>query len=372
MHGKTLLAVAAAFGAANASPLAKRQGVASSVASAVSSAVVPSGASSAAAPVTSVASSAVSAVSSAVAPVTSTVAAASSTGVSAASSAASSAVSGVSSAVVPTPSGTPNVTGTEANPLYPCPAGYLLTYGQTNQTVPLPVTEATAAAGEWASSPLFPNVTDAMGGTEPGATHTLNVMGIAIPEVLVAAEANATSGFAQWTWNNTAPVDTTPLGAPLMISNYSTVFKAYDPDFTTTQEIGNTTFLQIFTNACIMGGQAEGVTLLETLGQLELSALIAAASSNMTMTNSTMGPESTVVAATSTVAAATTSVPASSSTVAVATSTASQGTSTVSQGTATVSSAVSAASSGASSVASAAASGASSAVSAAAGVTSSA
>merc|ERR1711939_1246226 len=109
---------------------------------------------------------------------------------------------GTASSVAPVATGT---TGNESYPLYPCPTGFLLTYVEQNVTVDVPITQVGQAIGNWSDSPIFPNVTDAMGGTTVGATHTLNLAGgIALPEVLVNATTNSTSGYAMWNWNYTA------------------------------------------------------------------------------------------------------------------------------------------------------------------------
>lgn len=163
-------------------------------------------------------------------------------------------------------------------------------------------------------------------------------MGISINEVLVNATANATSGYAQWTWNSTAPVN----AGPVTLDTYQTVFRVYDPDFTTTQEIGNTTFVQIFTNACA-NDQAAAQPLLETLGSLELGLLGAA------LSNATAPAATTAAAPASSAAETATSAVESASSAA---------TSAVESATSAVSSAASGAAASATSVASAATSAA--------------
>jgi len=91
------------------------------------------------------------------------------------------------------------------------------------------------------SSPMSPTPWEVM---KPGATHTINVGEIALPEVLVSYVANDTSGSGIWTWNGSLPEPVTAMGVQL--SNYSTVLQIYDPDYTTTGTIGNTTFINLF------------------------------------------------------------------------------------------------------------------------------
>lgn len=340
MLSNIAVAALAAIGTVSAGPLQRRQATSAveSVTSAVESAV-----SSAVESATSGASSVASGASSAVSGATSTGAessAASST--EAPSSAASSAATSGGGA------------GNETYPAYPCPAGFLLTYASVNQTVPVSVTQVTQAAGQWADSPLFPNVTDAQGGNDAGATHTINVGGISLPEVLISAESNTTSGSAIWNWNGSLTEPVSAMGVSL--SNYSTVLQIYDPDYTTTGTIGNTTLIKIFTNACATP-QAEAVQLLTTLGGLELSNIAGALGGN-----STEGGETT--AASSAAPESTTSGASESAT------------SAASEATSGAESATSAAASGAESATSAAASGVESAISgatsAAAGATSAA
>lgn len=213
------------------------------------------------------------------------------------------------------------------------------------------VTQVTGAVGEWASSPVFPNVTSPEGGNEPGATHTINVGNISLPEVLVSYVANDTSGSAIWTWNGSLPEPVTAMGVSL--ASYSTVLQIYDPDYTTTGEIGNSTFINLFTNACLTP-QAEGMQLLMTLGGLELSNAAAALSGNST----TPGASSTAAES----GASTAAESGASSATSAAESGASSASSAAESG---ASSATSAAESAATSAASAVESGASSAASAA-------
>jgi hypothetical protein len=200
-----------------------------------------------------------------------------------------------------------------------------------------------------------------MGGNEAGATHTINVGEIALPEVLVSYVANDTSGSGIWTWNGSLPEPVTAMGVQL--SNYSTVLQIYDPDYTTTGTIGNTTFINLFTNACAIP-QAEAMQLLMTLGGLELSNVAAALSGNSTSGGASSAPaEMSSTAVSESASSAATSAASSASSVA---SSASSGASSAASSAASgAESATSAAASGASSVASAAASGASSAVAAA-------
>lgn len=85
-----------------------------------------------------------------------------------------------------------------ANPPCDCSAGTLLTYAEVNQTFQVPITQLTQAAGEFATSPIFPNITESQGGNEVGATHTFNLMGLNVSEVLVNVTTNSTSGSAIW------------------------------------------------------------------------------------------------------------------------------------------------------------------------------
>jgi type IV secretory pathway TrbL component len=192
-----------------------------------------------------------------------------------------------------------------------------------------------------------------MGGNDAGATHTINVGEISLPEVLVSYVANQTSGSGIWTWNGSLPAPVSAMGVQL--SNYSTVLQIYDPDYTTTNMIGNTTFINLFTNACATP-QAEAMQLLMTLGGLELSNAAAALSGgNSTMPMSSGAMES--------------SMPMSS----MAMSSAESAMSSVESATSSAASGASSAESSATSAASSAASGAaSSAESAASGVTSAA
>lgn len=162
--------------------------------------------------------------------------------------------------------------------IYGCVSDRKLTLRLHHHSVP--VTQVTGAIGEWATSPVFPNVTDGQGGNDPGATHTINVGNISLPEVLVSYVANDTSGSAIWTWNGSLPEPVSAMGVSL--ASYSTVLQVYDPDYTATGSIGNTTFINLFTNACATP-QAEAMQLLMTLGGLELSNAAAALSGNMTM-----------------------------------------------------------------------------------------
>lgn len=196
------------------------------------------------------------------------------------------------------------------------------------------------------------------GGNTPGATHTINVGNISLPEVLVSYVANDTSGSAIWTWNGSLPEPVTAMGVSL--SNYSTVLQIYDPDYTTTNMIGNTTFINIFTNACATP-QAEAMQLLMTLGGLELSNVAGALSGN-----STMGGGMSTAAESG--ASSTAAESGASST---AESAASSGTSAAESGATSAASAAESGASGATSaVESAATSAASAASSAVAGATS--
>jgi len=229
-----------------------------------------------------------------------------------------------------------NMTGQENFPRYPCPTGTLLTYVQVNQSFVFPVTQVTAAFGEWATSPLFPNVTNSTGGDTVGATHTINInaANISLNEVLVSRTSNDTSGYEQYTWNSTDSV--TAMG--ITLANYSTVLQIYDPDYPTTQMIGNSSIVVLFTNACL-SSQAEGMTLLSTLGNLELQNLVSAVAGNVTSSSTT----------------------AAAGAMSTAASTASMVSSMASSAATSASSMASSAASGASSAASSAASGASSA-----------
>lgn len=314
----------AALSAVNASPLGRRQET-----SVISSAVATN---------TNVVSSAVETVTSAVESATSAASSAATSVASEVSSAVESAT-GTASSVAPVATGT---TGNESYPLYPCPTGFLLTYVEQNVTVDVPITQVGQAIGNWSDSPIFPNVTDAMGGTEVGATHTLNLAGgIALPEVLVNATTNSTSGYAMWNWNYTAA----PLTAGnVSISNYTTVFSIFDPDFPTTQMIGNTTTAQIYVNFCA-SEQAAGAALVGLLTAAELAAFEQVAmGAMMNGTDTDTEGEDTM---TSTMPTMTSSMPLTSSVASAAES------------------ATSAAASGASSVASAATSAAAGATSAA-------
>jgi len=257
----------AALSAVNASPLGRRQET-----SVISSAVATN---------TNVVSSAVETVTSAVESATSAASSAATSVASEVSSAVESAT-GTASSVAPVATGT---TGNESYPLYPCPTGFLLTYVEQNVTVDVPITQVGQAIGNWSDSPIFPNVTDAMGGTEVGATHTLNLAGgIALPEVLVNATTNSTSGYAMWNWNYTAA----PLTAGnVSISNYTTVFSIFDPDFPTTQMIGNTTTAQIYVNFCA-SEQAAGAALVGLLTAAELAAFQQVAMGGAMAGNETM------------------------------------------------------------------------------------
>jgi len=312
----------AALSAVNASPLGRRQET-----SVISSAVATN---------TNVVSSAVETVTSAVESATSAASSAATSVASEVSSAVESAT-GTASSVAPVATGT---TGNESYPLYPCPTGFLLTYVEQNVTVDVPITQVGQAIGNWSDSPIFPNVTDAMGGTEVGATHTLNLAGgIALPEVLVNATTNSTSGYAMWNWNYTAA----PLTAGnVSISNYTTVFSIFDPDFPTTQMIGNTTTAQIYVNFCA-SEQAAGAALVGLLTAAELAAFEQVAMGAMMNGTDTEGEDTM----TSMMPTMTSSMPMESSAASA------------------VESATSAAASGASSVASAATSAAAGATSAA-------
>lgn len=255
--------------------------------------------------------------------------------------------------------------GEERFPAYPCPAGTLLTYAAVNQTFQVPITQLTQAAGEFATSPIFPNITQSEGGNSVGATHSFDLMGLNVSEVLVNVTTNSTSGSAIWNWNNTAPITISGIAGieGLELANYSTVLQLYDPDFTTTGEIGNTSFANLFTNACF-SNQEQGMAILSTLGNLELGNLATAVGSNSSMTGgetsmmSSMMPSSTMD-----------SMMSSSTMMSAASSAASGAESATSAAASGASSAVSGASSVAGDATSAAASAASSA---AAAVTSSA
>ena len=66
-------------------------------------------------------------------------------------------------------------TGNQTYSMYPCPEGYLLTYFAANMTLPVPVSRAVAAYGNWSSSPTFPNLTAVMGASAVGASHVITV-----------------------------------------------------------------------------------------------------------------------------------------------------------------------------------------------------
>jgi len=253
----------------------------------------------------------------------------------------------MSSSAAATATGTGAI-GDERYAAYPCPAGTLLTYAEVNQTFDgVSITQLTQAAGEFATSPIFPNITESQGGNTVGATHTFNLMGLPISEVLVNVTTNQTSGSAIWNWNNTAPITIDGLAgiSGLQLANYSTVLQLYDPDFTTTGTIGNSSIAVLFTNACF-SNQEQGVALLQTLGNLELGNL-ATAAGNSTMMSGNM--------TSSAAPAASTAASSAASGASSATSAAASGASSVASA---ASSAVSAPVSGASSVASAATSAA--------------
>lgn len=74
---------------------------------------------------------------------------------------------------------------TTANPAYPCPSGYSLTYAATNVTVPYNTSRVAAAFGNWATSPFYPNITNATGDSDINASHNIHVAGLEIHERLV-------------------------------------------------------------------------------------------------------------------------------------------------------------------------------------------
>jgi len=275
MFARLPVVALAALSAVNASPLAKRQS--SAVSSAVESA-------------TSAASSAVESATSAVDTMSSTMMSSTMMSSDAASTGASTDMSSTMSSAAATSTGM--TTGNQSYPLYPCPTGFLLTYVEQNVTIDMPVTNVTSALGDWATSPIFPNVTASNGASDVGATHTLNVGGVDLMETLVDVMTNETSGYAMWNWNLTnGPVT----AMNVSVSNYSTVLSVYDPDFTTTGMIGNSTVAQIFVNFCA-SEQAAGISLVGTLTQLELGTLEQVVASNgtaMPSSTSSAAPEST-------------------------------------------------------------------------------
>jgi len=151
---------------------------------------------------------------------------------------------------------------------YPCPEGYLLTYAQGNRTLGQPIDVTNAAVGEWADAIIFPNLTASEGGSTIGATHTFNLAGVAFPEVLINSTNEGGSAYVQYVYNNTAPVTV----GDVTLSNYSAVYKSYDPTFPITGTRGPSTLVQIFINACA-SDQDAARPLLQNLIDVQLGLI---------------------------------------------------------------------------------------------------
>lgn len=107
-------------------------------------------------------------------------------------------------------------------------------------------------------------------GLLPPLTFPSHSGGVNVTEQLVNVTTNSTSGYAMWNWNLTnGPIE----AMNVSVSNYSTVFKVYDPNFESTGSIGNTTFVQIYVNFCA-SEQAGGMALVGALTQAELGAFL--------------------------------------------------------------------------------------------------
>ncbi|CAD6582113.1 MAG: peroxin [Cyphobasidiales sp. Tagirdzhanova-0007] len=194
-----------------------------------------------------------------------------------ASTTAAPLVSGVTMTAAPAAATAANTTtGNETYSGYPCPVGYELTYVAQNISLPIPITQAVSAFGAWASSPFFPNVSMVSGANAVGDSHTINVGGVNLNEMLVGVIMGGPSGSAQWTWNLTnGPATIMGVG----VSNYSTVLALYDPGYTATNMTGTNSTALLYTNFCA-NSQPNGMSLLTTLDSLELGSLASLVSSN--------------------------------------------------------------------------------------------